>query len=286
MKIMKRFVKITSVFVVGAAIIYLVHVVYNSFYIYLVGLNPFSAISYLLFDPNKSNGVMHVDSLTYIQDKDSISKLYINNIEYYRLHHLYGNNFTEAAVIKHYSKYPQAIWDPGGLYQRYGSRMLKNNHLIEVASPFHTASQIEVSVDTIIYDKTGTFFVAFVCIEKHFDKLPEFVDDNTFDANALIGYRDSIENKIKIYPFDNFQAVDFDDKGKVLKCIKYDYMHFIKGNTLAGSVYESHTFPGNVDDPVFFESILFQKYNSTYYYFQVFKSTKGEVHAYDYPYGN
>lgn len=228
-------------------------------------------------------GKMPVEDSTYIADKQAISDIYMDNIEYYRLYHIFeikGEKFQR----KHYEKYPRAEYDPDNIYMPYSFRW--DSHDWDHASPIPTRQQVEVSVDTIYYDKTGTFFVAFVCIEKNFSKIPGLVNrEHRFDARAVVGYRDTCENVIKVYPLSMFVEGNFESKESALRLLRYDHWYNVKGNSLGKSIYDEK-FKNNVDGPEFFEnSMLFKKYDQKHYNFQMYKDGD-KVKEYRYPYGN
>lgn len=106
-----------------------------------------------------SESHMSVDIETYHRDKQIICDIYTNNIEYYRLHHLY--NIDTIDYVQHYKVYPYAQDDPANFYNPYGCRITKTGHKF-VSSPYPTNTQLNIEVDTIIYDNTGDFFIAFI----------------------------------------------------------------------------------------------------------------------------
>lgn len=231
---------------------------------------------------------MVVDMKVYISDKQNIRQNYLDNIEYFRIHHLY-NDVDTINFSHHYNKYPYAMTDPANFYLPYACRMHSMHHkgYKFINSPYPTKSQVDVTVDTIIYDKTGNMFVAFVCIEKKFAKVPQLTDiPHTYDARALIGYRDVTTSSLKAYPLTNFACVSFKKKWIALQLIKKDYMRNLKGSYLAGSVYGTNRFAKNVGDTDFFnESLFFKKYDSVHYYFQLYKELD-EIKEYNYKFGN
>lgn len=232
----------------------------------------------------KDNRQSHIQENVYKNDKLTISKIFIDNVEYFRLYHLY-NTDTED-YIKHYKKYPQAESDPANFYVPYGCRQVKSNKKF-VSSPYPTDSQISVYVDTIIYNKKGNLFIAFVCIEKKYDIIDKFENrPHKYDCKAMIGYKEDTSSIIKIYPLTNFMAIGFNNRNTAIKVVKNDYMKNLKGSYLSGSIYGANKFLENVGDSTFFEkSQLFKKYNSKYYLFQMYKDIDG-IKVFNYPYGN
>lgn len=227
---------------------------------------------------------MPINIETYLSDKNTISKNFIDNVEYFRTYHLY--EIDSIDYIHHYQKYPYAQNDPANFYVPYGCRIVNQEDKF-ISSPYPTSSQISVSVDTIIYDRTGNLFVAFICIENKFNKIPDLRDvPHRFDGRAMIGYRDNSDNSLKIFPLTNYMAIGLNNKNDALNSIKRDYMKNLKGSYLAGSVYGSNVFAENIGDIDFFQkSIFFAKYDSTHYYFQMYKDLD-EIKAYNYAFGN
>lgn len=226
---------------------------------------------------------MPIDSETYQKDKQQICDTYVNNIEYYRLHHLY--NIDTIDYKRHYENYPKAQDDPANFYSPYGCRVTKNGSKF-VPSEYPTNTQLNIGVDTIIYDNTGNLFIAFIYIEKNFSDNPSLRDiKHGFDGRAMIGYRDTVNGILKIYPLTNFIAISLKDKQEALRSIKRDYMNNLKGTYLSGSVYGSNEFDENVGDNSFFrESRFFKKNGSNLYLFQLYKDLDG-VKEYKYPFG-
>ncbi len=231
-----------------------------------------------------SESPMSVDKETYQRDKQIICDIYANNIEYYRLHHLY--NIDTIDYIQHYKVYPYAQDDPANFYNPYGCRLTKTEHKF-ISSPYPTNTQLNIEVDTIIYDTTGNFFIAFICIEKQFKEIPQLCDiKHSFDGRAMIGYRDMENQTLKTYPLTNFIAISMAHKKEALLSVKRFYMKKLKGTYLSGSVYGDNKFGENVGDSSFFnESQFFNKTNSNHYLFQMYRDL-GELKQYQYPYGN
>lgn len=210
---------------------------------------------------------MPVDNETYQKDKQHICDTYIKNIEYCRVH--YNDN---------------DYYDCAGFYEPYAYRKTKNGKY--VASPYPTDTQINVEVDTIIYDDKGNLFVAFICIEENFTKDPALENrEHVFDARAMIGYRDSTDKFLRMYPLTKFITVNFEDKKLAMRLNRRDYMTYLKwSGGLAGSVYKG-IFRENVGEDSFFrKSQFFHKNDSNLYLFQLYKRL-GEIKKIEYPFG-
>lgn len=236
---------------------------------------------------DNSRNVMPVNMDTYLNDKKNISKFYIENVEYYRLYARYGRDTIGDA--EHFRKYPYAASDPANFFEPYANRMISNKNkysYIFINSPLPTSSQINVSVDTIIYNKTGELFVAFVCIENKYSKIRGLCDErHCFDGKAMIGFRDSVDNSIKVYPLTNFETIGMDSKKLAIFFTRFDYMVNLKGSSIAGSVFGTNRFKENVGDKDFFEnSQFFKKDKFSHYYFQLYNDIDG-TKIYKYPYG-
>lgn len=232
---------------------------------------------------NIASNDMPVDNETYQKDKQQIRDTYVNNIEYYRLHHLYGTDTIDYQ--KHYKDYPYAQDDPANFYSPYGCRRSKKESIL-VPSEYPTNSQLNIEVDTVIYDSSGSLFIAFVCIEKNFKESPSLRNmKHGFDGRAMIGYRDEENKALKVYPLTNFMSIGMKNKDEALQSIKKDYMNNLKGSYLSGSVYGTNEFGENVGDNSFFrESQFFKKSASGLYLFQLYKDLD-EIKEYKYPFG-
>jgi len=223
--------------------------------------------------------VIPVDMETYNRDKKTIENDYIENVEYFRLYHLYDDNNNN---INHYETYPQAKYDPANFYAPYGCDFIKKEHKY-VNSLQPVRNNIKVKVDTIIYDSTATLFVAFLWIENRNGK-----DSNVsnYDSRAMIGFRNRESGDLKSFPLTNFFVTGMDNKDRAINLIKKDYMHNLKGTYISGSIYGDNKFEQNVGDKDFFEkSIFFEKYDSTHYLFQMYKDIDG-IKQYNYHMGN
>jgi len=223
---------------------------------------------------------MPVDMETYNKDKQTIENDYIENIEYFRLHHLYDDVNNDCA--NHYKTYPQAKYDPANFYAPYGCDFIKEEHKF-VNSLNPVKNNIIVKVDTIVYDSTATLFIAFLWIGNKHD---QDLNLDKYDSRAMIGFRDLKSGELKSFPLTNYLVVGVDDKEKAIRLIKKDYMRNLKGTYMAGSIYGVNKFEQNVGDKDFFEkSLFFQKYDSTRYLFQMYKDVD-EVKQYNYYMGN
>lgn len=249
------------------------------FYIMIIAI---SAIAIFYMCNRRSYSDLPIDLKTYYQDKKFISDCYVNNVEYYRLYTRHRQDTVGST--EHYRKYPYAEKDPAYFFQPYACRLTDDYE--SKNSPLPTRSQINVSVDTIIYNKTGNLFVAFVCIEKKYSKVRGLCDErHSYDGRAMIGYRDTINGSIKVYPLTNFLVVGMDIKKLAMYLIRRDYETNFKKSYLYSDLYDESSYKGNVGDKDFFEkSILFKKYDSTHYYFQLYKDM-GTIKEYKYPYG-
>ena len=210
---------------------------------------------------------MPVDNETYQKDKQHICDTYIKNIEYFRLHY-------------HDSDY----FDNASLYSRYAFRITKNGK--DIASPYPTDTQVNVEVDTIFYDDAGNLFVAFICVENNFTKDPALEDiEHAFDAWAMIGYRDSTDKALRMYPITKFATVNFKDKELAMRLNRRDYMTYLKwSGGLAGSVYKDR-FRENVGEDSFFrKSQFFHKNDSNLYLFQL-NNRVSDFKKIEYPFG-
>ena len=134
-------------------------------------------------------------------DKKSISNCFIKNVEYFRKYHRYGNKVyldspdsLKSEDKDYYDNYPDAEWDPANFFEPYATRfsLEKDDY---IASPIPTSSQLNVTVDSIVYSMDSLFCVAFLIIESKYNNIEgqESVryDDRRFDGKAVIGFRKS-----------------------------------------------------------------------------------------------
>ena len=239
-------------------------------------INIFLIILFITSCGNKSSvsEMIPVDMQTYNQDKQTIENDYIENVEYFRLYHIYEDSNND---IDHYETYPQAKHDPANFYYPYGCNFIKKEHKF-VKSLQPARNNIKVKVDTIIYDSTATLFVAFLLIEK--------CNLGNYDSRAMIGFRNRETGALKSFPLTNFIVIGVDKSELAINLIKKDYMHNLKGTYIAGSIYGDNKFEQNVGDGEFFDkSIFFEKYDSTHYLFQMYKDIDG-IKPYNYHMGN
>lgn len=238
----------------------------------------FGILIILIFGSCIDRAKMPVDEVVYASDKQLIAKYFIDNVEYFRRCLFYESD--SIAYLKHYQRPESIVKDWAWYYMPYARRYLKN-HLDDTFSPLPTESQIEVTVDTIIYNKTGDLFVAFICIENHFCSLPNtnsVLGYISYDSHAMIGYRDHFDNVIKVYPLSEFNYHNMVFRNQAVSLLKFEYMHYL--------ILQSLGRHKNVGAKDFFEkSEYFQKNDSGEYLFQM-KYHNFDKGKSDYPYGN
>ncbi len=225
---------------------------------------------------------MPVSKKIYQRDKEQIANCFIENVEYFRLFHRYEYDddrlpdSVKNKAYEYYQNYPQARWDAANFFEPYATRysLVKNNY---VNSPLPTKDQLKVTTDTIFYNKTGLLCMAILVIENNYSNIKGLEDDRDkgreFDATAVIGTRDSINEFLKIYPRDEQKVTGFESYYAAAATLKNLYCkELISMSGSAFTVFEGKKFKQNVGDDDFFEnSPYFQKYDSATYNFQMYR---------------
>lgn len=227
-------------------------------------------------------GKLPVAVSVYERDKKQIEESYLNNLEYVRTH-------------------IDSSKDPENYYRGYVTWFsLKEKEY--TASPFEARQTFEITVDTIVYDKTGLKCIAFIVIKEILIPHPDFEDNceknREYSARAMVGLRNRIEERMQMYPSNIFGAVGFESHRSAANAIEEYYYTELKGYPCPmGAPYGCKRYGENVGDSAFFENTpLFQKFDrnrfkdkysiyfeDTLYNCQVFYAS-GAFYKYDYPY--
>ena len=221
-------------------------------------------------------------------DKRNISQSYIDNVEYSRLFTDFSNNSDTAKYLN--KKHPHSQCNCGRPYMAYASRW-RLDFVQEVNSPLPTNSQLTVTVEDIYYSTDSLFCVALICLYSHYAKIEGLEDmcdaGREYSAEALIGYRDSISQQFKIYPFRPFRTIGFESCQSAMAHLRYMFFNDLKGSYM-GLLYYDASDENNVDDyefnlkdPQFFSSRIFKKddLQKGCYNFQLYES-RGKIFEY------
>ena len=221
-------------------------------------------------------------------DKRNISQSYIDNVEYSRLFTDFSNNSDTAKYLN--KKHPHSQCNCGRPYMAYASRW-RLDFVQEVNSPLPTNSQLTVTVEDIYYSTDSLFCVALICLYSHYAKIEGLEDmcdaGREYSAEALIGYRDSISQQFKIYPFGPFHTIGFESCRSAMAHLRHMYFNDLKGSYM-GQLYYDASDENNVDDyefnlkdPQFFSSRIFKKddLQKGCYNFQLYES-RGKIFEY------
>jgi hypothetical protein len=226
------------------------------------------------------------------RDKEQISDCFIENVEYFRKYHKYDKiiyiNSPDSLKKEHqeyYKKYPEAERDPANFFEPYATRF---SLVIDdfVSSPRPTRNQLNVKTDTVIYSQDSLLCVAFLIVESKYDDIDglESKRDNNrkFDGNAVIGYRQNIENSFQIYPLTKHKVIGFENYETTATMLKNLYFNNLKGKGSTGSVYDGLRFNHNVGDKDFFKkSPYFKKHKNGLYNFMMYRYL-GKEYKYNY----
>lgn len=141
----------------------------------------------------------------------------------------------------------------------------------------------KVFVDDIYYNKDSLFCVALIIIEHTIDSIngEEKRDDKShwFNGEALIGYREKIDDRFKIYPFGPVNFHLFPTYDKVSRPLRKYYYNF-KGDGPGNMPWcNGEKYVCGINDPRFFDTAPeLKKMDSVSYKFQYF-GTLGNIPA-------
>lgn len=188
-----------------------------------------------------------VDTL-YEKDKIDIAKTFTKNVEAIRLSMDNDNHKIHSSF--------DGDPDPENIYTPYAIRY---NYKTEkfVASPLPTSEQISTYTTSIVYSSDSLLCVAFIVIDNHFTDLYPYekdrIDNGPYDGRALIGYRQNLNERFKIYPFDIYTILGMDEIGFVTYLLRSYYFHDIIGQRgPAGTNIEGIEYKYGIGDPKFF----------------------------------
>lgn len=212
----------------------------------------------------RGNGIM---TPRYIEDKASISKSIIDNIESYRISELYDEG----------KKIPEDQMDMIGYgdYQHvtlYGYSHRYNEVTGDaIPSPKDMRTQLNVITDTIFYSADSLLSFAFVVVERNYDNFPVIEKkEHTYDGFGVIGVRDSINQRFKVYPVNMVTFYDDPSYKWIVSSLRKFYFKEIKNSIGVGLNDEEIKHIYGVNDPRFFEDDpFFLRYENGLYNFQV-----------------
>lgn len=194
---------------------------------------------------------------------------FVNIVEYYRL--------AQRADSLDWAD----SHDPAYFYFPYAQRETIDG--VSVASPLPTSSQINVYVDTILYNADGNICFALLIIKAKYSDLCNFqkeFETYPYSACAIVGYRENQSMPYSQYPVTAFSAMS-DTYKEAQRVIRECY--FLSLNKATGgyyNVFNEEPYKYNIGNPDFFDkSPLFQKYDSTRYNFQMYRKD-GKIQEY------
>lgn len=195
------------------------------------------------------------------KDKTDIAISFIKHLEYNRQHY-YDSNVDW--FYDYYIERSDTVTD------KY------------IPSPFPAQNEVSASVERIEYNKDSCLCFAIIVIEIHLTPLEGYTgyySKNLFHGHAVIGLRNSINQKFRLYPEQKYCYSTTSLKSAVVNVDRY-YSKYLKGDW---SNKYPDKFRQNVIDSDFFEkSIFFKKFDDTTYYFQTYLGKDGKHHKYNY----
>lgn len=202
-----------------------------------------------------------ISSNNYEKDKKQIAACFISIVEHYRLHPFkYGLKYPESDL--YYTEHPDQR-DYSNLFEPY-SVYYKNDN--EGYLPIETNSwdNIQVKTDSILYNSDELICFAFLAIKINTAKEIETRKlGREYDAVAIIGLRNSIDESFNIYPITEYKAVGYSSYDKALNTLKYFYFNKL-GNQ---KDFRKSPFKVNVGSKGFWDkSLYFQKFSGLYYF--------------------
>lgn len=216
-------------------------------------------------------------SVVYLMDKKDIASMFIENVEAFRLAILQMERNPISSVIADTS-----WWDPAPFFSPYAI-IYDEDKKRSVALDVPVSSRLKAYTDTIFYNKDSLLAVAIVTLE-----MKRYIGDTDkknilrYDARALFCCRGSVSEKFSIYPFTLWNVIGYNNKELATKDMIYLCTHKVKGIGMsADTVCEGGLYLGNVDEPSFFDSIIFNKSYDGLYLFQYYVYM-GEVGLYNY----
>lgn len=208
--------------------------------------------------------VVKVPSQQKLKDAHDISESFKENVEYFRLF----SDTTEFGKCKTKVYHPYAYYDPDRAFMRYALRYNTKKEKY-VPSPLPTKDQIDVSVEWLNYNADSLKCFAILYVSNNYSKLEDFEDApaDTVKCNvtALIGIRESIKDKFKIYPPSIYEVngVNGSNENGAIYLWLY-YKKYLALQYAEGTVYDAPMRRGIQDDDFFEEAAFFDKIEGIY----------------------
>lgn len=200
------------------------------------------------------------------KDGLQIAESFLNEVERYR-HYLLSDTVPDKQILERLPFiYDLYVW----------RTTIDNEH---VPTPMPMSTQLNVAVDTILYSKNQKFCFALLITEQNYSTIEGLQDEELecpFSGYSFIGYRKDKSSPYKIYPVTMYHVSAESYEGAQSELRNF-YFAGLKFNT-AGyfTVFGGTDFKYNIGDSLFFEkSPFFQKYDSTRYNFQMFRTNMG-----------
>ena len=193
----------------------------------------------------------------YERDKRQVADCIMRNIEYIRANH-HVNSIVTSDVANFYEPYTV-------FYNEAKERYLP--------LPISAYDYLKVTTDTIIYSDDGLKCFIFVVLEEKTIEGQEYSTvkkGENFDAKSFVGVREQLNDSITIYPFVKYNVFGMASYKSAVKTLKHFYFNRLKGDYLSASVYmdAGRSFEKNVGEQGFFDSVIFQYYNDSTFFYQ------------------
>ena len=147
-----------------------------------------------------------------------------------------------------------------------------------VASPFRTDTQVNVSVDTIVYSKDSLRSVVLVIIENHPSKHKDLLsskDSIWFDGMAVIGYRFDKRKDFYLFPIVFWSMIGNSTYSDTRNDLRSFYFKRIRG-----TISQDCEYPCGIGDSAFFSlAPVFKKDSLGRYYFETYRD-QGKTYQY------
>lgn len=161
--------------------------------------------------------------------------------------------------------------DKSFFVQRYLEYLKTQKWVVDEYPKIQIDDRFFIIVDTILYSKNQKYLFVFYGVGDKgsmSDNRPESSRTLHYACESAIGYRDSVWDSITFY--ENRLTINSDSFRPAMNAVENYYLKHYKEEWVISS-WEKYGYVGyNVDDSLFFDnSLLFQKYDDSLFYFQI-----------------
>lgn len=201
------------------------------------------------------------------QDKQHIISSFIDIVESYRQKRLYGS--LSKYDYEKYSYYCRTY-----AYQ-------SNCQYKAILCPNPISNQLEVAIDTMIYndDRCLCYVLMIVkCMYKDYDGFHGKNLKPWYNGIAQIAYRNHVDSLFKIHPVNLFKIEKMDCYVEAKNMLRNFYFRRLKGEVAYSYRDVPIKYESNINDSRFFKkNIIFQRFDSTRYNFEIYNPAQGET---------